>query len=107
MYDGLQIAEDIKFTGFDEIFNTQESSAILHRGIKLNLPFDKKAPTYESNSKGTSFQKAIPHIWDITFWEEWFDEMGDSDTTLFLSGITILLHRWFYFPNILVWPSRM
>jgi len=76
MYDGLQIAEDIKFTGFDEIFNTQESSAILHRGIKLNLPFDKKAPTYESNSKGTSFQKAIPHIWDITFWEEWFDEMA-------------------------------
>lgn len=76
MYGGFQIAENIKFFGFDETFNLQESPAILNRGVKLNLPFDEKAPTYESNSKGTSYQKAIPHVWDITFWQSWFDEMA-------------------------------
>lgn len=76
MYGSFQIAENIKFYGFNEIFNTQESPTILNRGIKLNLPFDEKSPTYESNSKGTSYQKAIPHVWDITFWESWFDEMA-------------------------------
>jgi len=76
MYGGLQIAENIKFDGYTETYNTQESPSILKRGIKLNLPFDEKAPTYESNSKGTSYQNAIPHVWDITFWQEWFDEMA-------------------------------
>jgi len=76
MYGGLEIAENIKFNGFKETYNSQESPAILKRGIKLNLPFDEKSPTYETNSKGTSYQNAIPHIWDITFWESWFDEMA-------------------------------
>ena len=76
MYGGLEIAENIKFNGFKEKYNSQESPAILKRGIKLNLPLDEKSPTYEFNSKGTSYQKAIPHVWDITFWETWFDEMA-------------------------------
>jgi hypothetical protein len=76
MYGGLEMAENIQFYGFKESFNSQQSPAILKRGIKLNLPFDEKSPTYESNSKGTSYQKAIPNVWDITFWESWFDEMA-------------------------------
>ena len=76
MYGGLEIAENIKFNGYKDNYNSQQSPAILKRGIKLNLPFDEKSPTYESNSKGTSYQKAIPHVWDITFWESWFDEMA-------------------------------
>lgn len=76
MYGGLEITENIKFYGFKGTYNKQESPAILKRGIKLNLPFDKKSPTYETNFKGTSHQNAIPNIWDITFWETWFDEMA-------------------------------
>ena len=76
MYGGLEIAENVKFNGYKETYNSQQSPAILKRGIKLNLPFDEKSPTYESNSKGTSYQNAIPHVWDITFWESWFDEMA-------------------------------
>jgi len=76
MYGGLEIAENIRFNGYKETYNSQESPAILKRGIKLNLPFDEKSPTYETNSKGTSYQNAIPHVWDITFWESWFDEMA-------------------------------
>lgn len=76
MYGGLEIAENINFKGFKESYNSDESPVILKRGIKLNLPFDEKSPTYETNSKGTSYQNAIPNIWDITFWESWFDEMA-------------------------------
>jgi len=76
MHGSLQIAENITFNGYKENYNSQESPAILKRGIKLNLPFDEKSPTYESNSRGTSYQNAIPHVWDITFWETWFDDMA-------------------------------
>jgi hypothetical protein len=77
MYGGLQIAENIKFNRFTGIYNNEESPAILKRGIKLNLPFDKNSATYESSNKvSDSAKKAIPHVWDITFWTAWFDEMA-------------------------------
>jgi len=76
MYGGLQLSENIQFNSFKENYTTQESPTILNRGAKLNLPFDEKSPTYETNSKGTSYQMAIPQVWDITFWESWFDEMA-------------------------------
>ncbi len=75
LYGGLEIAENIQFNGYKEIYNSQEFPSILKRGVKLNLPFDEKSPTYETNSKGTSYQNAIPNVWDMTFWESWFDEM--------------------------------
>lgn len=76
MYGALEIAENIQFNGFKHTYSREDSPVVLKRGIKLNLPFDEKSPTYETNSKGTSYQNAIPHIWDISFWEEWFDEMA-------------------------------
>jgi hypothetical protein len=76
MYGTLDLAENIQFYGFKETYISQQTPAILKRGIKLNLPFDEESPTYERNSRGTSYQKAIPHVWDITFWEEWFDQMA-------------------------------
>ena len=76
MYGALEMAENINFNGLKNNYNRQDAPVILKRGIKLNLPFDEKSPTYESNSKGTSYQMAIPHVWDITFWQEWFDQMA-------------------------------
>ncbi len=80
MYGGLQIAENIKFKGFSETYNNEEAPAILKRGIKLNFPFDKENPTYGKTNKGgfegTSYKTAIPNVWDMTFWTEWFDEMA-------------------------------
>lgn len=80
MYGGLQIAENIKCCNFSGTYNTQEAPAILKRGIKLNLPFDLECPTYGKTNmggfEGTSYKKAIPHVWDMTFWTEWFDEMA-------------------------------
>jgi hypothetical protein len=80
MYGGLQIAENIRFNGLGSTYNSQQSPTILKRGIKLNLPWDKASATYGRHDKGTfdgtSSQLAIADVWDMTFWQAWFDEMA-------------------------------
>lgn len=76
MYGGLQIAENINFNGFVKIDNIDCSPFVKKRGIKFNIPLDKRAPTYENDNGGTSHKVAIEHVWDITFWQEYFDEMA-------------------------------
>jgi alpha-glucuronidase len=46
MYGGFQIAENISQDGFTETFNNEETPYLLARGMKLNLPLDKRIPTY-------------------------------------------------------------
>lgn len=81
MYGGLQLAEDINFYGLEE-FNKNDSPDIKSRGIKFNIPFDKRSPTYfgngfnENDFRGTATKNAIANVWDITFWEAWFDQMA-------------------------------
>jgi hypothetical protein len=76
MYGGLQIAENISFSGFTNSYNQEESPYIKKRGIKFNIPLDKDCPTYYYDNDGTSHQIAIRHVWDMSFWTEWFDEMA-------------------------------
>jgi hypothetical protein len=76
MYGGLQIAEYITFSGFSGTYDEEESPHLKSRGIKFNIPFDEKAPTYFSNHGGTSHREAIRHVWDMSFWVTWFDEMA-------------------------------
>ncbi len=76
MYGGLQIAENIKFDGLAKLYNLESSPLVKKRGIKFNIPLDKRAPTYESDNGGTSHKVAIEHVWDISFWHEYFDEMA-------------------------------
>ncbi|MFC1760725.1 hypothetical protein ACFL6U_01435 [Planctomycetota bacterium] len=74
MYGGLQITENIKFNGLSGSYNSQESPAMLKRGLKLNLPFDAISTTYQDNT--TAAKMAIPNVWDMTFWTTYFDEMA-------------------------------
>ena len=76
MYGGLQIAENIQFKGMTEAFNEDDAPHLKNRGIKFNVPLDKEAPTYFYDSRGTANRLAIRHVWDITFWKTWFDEMA-------------------------------
>ena len=77
MYGGFQIAENIRFEQLAGRYDSEESPAILRRGIKLNLPLDKNSATYFSDSKvSDSARQAIPHVWDMKFWAAWFDEMA-------------------------------
>lgn len=75
MYGGLQLAENIAFKGISTTFDAQQSPTILKRGIKLNLPFDRESGTY-GIATATSKIKAIPNVWDMSFWTTWFDEMA-------------------------------
>jgi hypothetical protein len=83
MYGGLEIAENIKHCDFTGTYNVKQSPYVLNRGVKANLPLDKRSPTYFGPGSGSGFggtaaQKAIPHVWDIHYWKEWFDEMARS-----------------------------
>lgn len=83
MYGGLEIAAEIHRRGFAGTRDTESSPFVLRRGIKANLPLDKRSPTYfgmgaGSGFRGTAAQKAIPHVWDMNYWKEWFDEMARS-----------------------------
>jgi hypothetical protein len=76
MYGALQIAENITFEGMTSAFTEDDAPHLKNRGIKFNLPLDKEAPTYFYDSRGTANRLAIRHVWDITFWKTWFDEMA-------------------------------
>jgi len=76
MYGGLQIAENINFNGFNGLYNEEESPYLKNRGVKFNIPLDKESPTYYYDNDGTSHKEAIQHVWDMSFWQTWFDEMA-------------------------------
>jgi hypothetical protein len=76
MYGGLQIAENISFSGFSGSFDSEESPFLLNRGMKLNLPLDRRIPTYVGRWTSNSAKKAIPHVWDMTFWKTLIDQQA-------------------------------
>jgi hypothetical protein len=84
MYGGLQLAEYILLNGSDIIINEEQTPDILNRGIKFNLPFDKRSPTYyssgfsENDFRGTSTRNAVKHVWEISFWADMFDELAQN-----------------------------
>lgn len=76
MYGALQIAENISTNGFSGNHNNQESPFLLNRGMKLNMPLDRRIPTYVGGWTSTSTTKAIPHVWDMTFWTKLIDQQA-------------------------------
>jgi hypothetical protein len=77
MYSGFQIAENITFNSFEGTYNSEEKPTLLKRGIKLNLPLDATSGTYDTlNQVSDSAKQSIPHVWDMSFWSTWFDEMA-------------------------------
>jgi hypothetical protein len=77
MYGGLQLAENIRFQQLKGTYDSEDAPVIMKRGIKLNLPLDVNSATYFSASKvSDSAKQAIPNVWDLKFWQTWFDEMA-------------------------------
>jgi hypothetical protein len=76
MYGGLQLAENFAVSGFGGSFEAQESPFLLHRGMKLNLPLDRRLPTYVGRWTSKSAMKAIPHVWDLSFWKTLIDQQA-------------------------------
>jgi len=76
MYGGLQIAEYLNFRGFNGIYTEDETPRIKERGVKINIPYDYRSPTYFNNTNGSAHRAAIEQVWDMKFWTTWFDEMA-------------------------------
>ncbi|MGL5018527.1 MAG: hypothetical protein ACRDBP_10355, partial [Luteolibacter sp.] len=65
MYGGLQLAEYIQFKDLSESYDEKESPHLKNRGIKFNIPLDKKSPTYFYGFKGTSHKLAVKDVWEL------------------------------------------
>jgi hypothetical protein len=76
MYGGLQIAENITYDGFGTKYEETVTPDFKERGVKLNLPMDRRLPTYSGHTNNTSTQYAVKNVWDIKFWETWFDQQA-------------------------------
>ena len=74
MYGGLDVAEAIHLGVIDKTADSDLSPHIAQRGIKFNIPLDRRTPTYSDSSD--SAQADIPEMWSMDFWHEFCDEMA-------------------------------
>ena len=74
MYGGLQAAEYITFSGLNGVPNEEDAPYIKRRGIKFNIPLDVRSPSF--SDRGDAAKTNIKHMWDISFWTEYFDVLA-------------------------------
>ena len=74
MYGGLDVAEAIRLGAMGKTVDSDHSPQIAQRGIKFNIPLDRRTPTYSDSSD--SAQANIPEMWRMDFWHELLDEMA-------------------------------
>jgi hypothetical protein len=91
MYGGFQIAENIASSGMEGSYNTTEKPHLLSRAAKLNLPFDKRLPTYSGYWTSKSATLAIPAVWDFNFWKTLIDSQSRNRYNM----LTIWSHHFF------------
>lgn len=77
MYGGLDVAEMITLGGgVEAIEEKAQKPYISRRGLKFNIPFDSRGPSYDDT--GTSAQKNIPVMWEFDFWLQFLDTMAKN-----------------------------
>ena len=75
MYGGLEVAEMIKLGGgLHAVQEKARKPYILRRGLKFNIPFDGRTPSYDDT--GTAAQENIAVMWDFEFWRHFLDTMA-------------------------------
>jgi hypothetical protein len=69
---GLELAEMIALGGgLDAVVEKARKPTIFRRGLKFNIPFDGRAPSYDDT--GTAAQENIAVMWEWEFWEAFLD----------------------------------
>jgi hypothetical protein len=74
LYGALDVARTIQLHGLKAVTDTDKKPFIAKRGIKFNIPLDARTPSYSDS--GDSAQGNMAHVWEITFWHEFLDEMA-------------------------------
>ncbi|MFC2115420.1 hypothetical protein ACFLTU_03040 [Bacteroidota bacterium] len=72
MYGGLELAELIKL-GLP-IKNQEQKPFVEKRGIKFNIPWDSRTPSYDDT--GDAAQNNIETVWDFEFWKAYLDDLA-------------------------------
>ncbi|MEI9943321.1 MAG: hypothetical protein WDN26_03800 [Chitinophagaceae bacterium] len=85
MYGAFDVAEAIGANAVNQLKESDNIPYLKSRGIKFNLPLDLRTPTY--SDPGDANQANIPDMWDINFWQTYFDQMA--------------IHRY----NVMTWWS--
>ena len=74
MYGGLDVAEAIRLGTLDTLRDSEHTPYVTQRGIKFNIPLDKRQPSFDDN--GTSGQENFQHVWDMAFWKDYLDTIA-------------------------------
>jgi hypothetical protein len=74
MYGGLDVAEAVRLGSIQKTRDSDHSPHIAQRGIKFNIPLDRRTPSYSDHSD--SGQANIPEMWSMDFWHTLLDEMA-------------------------------
>ncbi len=75
MYGGLDVAEMITLGGgLQAVQEKARKPYVLRRGLKFNIPFDGRTPSYDDT--GTAAQENIAVMWDFEFWRNFLDTMA-------------------------------
>jgi hypothetical protein len=74
MYGGLELAEQIKLYGLEDVRETIQNPHMPWRGTKFNIPLDLRTPSYSDASDAA--QKNIPEMWNLEFWKEYIDHLA-------------------------------
>ena len=74
MYGGLDVAEAIRLGTLDTLKDSVHTPYVAQRGIKFNIPLDKRQPSFDDN--GTSGQENFQHVWDLAFWKDYLDTIA-------------------------------
>ena len=72
MYGGLEMADLLRL-GLP-IENQERTPFVPKRGIKFNIPWDARTPSYDDT--GDAAQKNTETVWDFKFWKAFFDDMA-------------------------------
>ena len=74
MYGGIHIGELASAGSIEDVANSDHKPYIAKRGMKFNIPLDKRQPSFDDN--GTSGRENFKHVWDLNFWKEYLDTIA-------------------------------
>ncbi|MFC1760724.1 carboxypeptidase-like regulatory domain-containing protein [Planctomycetota bacterium] len=74
MYGGIHMAEIVAAGSLSDVINQNKSPYIENRGVKMNIPLDKRTRTFGEN--GDAFSTNRDDVWDIKFWREYLDVLA-------------------------------
>lgn len=74
MYGCLELAEQIRLFGLENIQETRQNPYMELRGPKFNIPLDMRTPSYTDASDAA--QQNIATMWDMDFWTAYIDNLA-------------------------------